>query len=38
MGTVSHQVKKVGELLEQRLAIPSYQGNPPDKKGVTLKM
>lgn len=25
MGTVSYQVKKVGELLEQRLAIPSYQ-------------
>ncbi|CAH3852977.1 Uncharacterised protein [Enterobacter hormaechei] len=25
MGTVSYQVKKVGKLLEQHLAIPSYQ-------------
>ncbi|MDM2724741.1 DUF262 domain-containing protein [Citrobacter sp. Cy234] len=25
MGTVSYQVKKIGLLLEQRLAIPSYQ-------------
>ena len=25
MGTVSYQVKKIGMLLEQSLAIPSYQ-------------
>ncbi|ELE9684413.1 DUF262 domain-containing protein, partial [Enterobacter kobei] len=25
MGTISYQVKKTGMLLEQRLAIPSYQ-------------